>query len=122
MRLIVLGQYVKGLLRLNQEVGAVIQKKLESVKWSLWHGQVDKALERLEESERLMGHCVDSYPRFPQRAKVVPQFPTYLENNRSFIPIYGKRYRSGETISTAFVESTVNYVISQRFVKRQSMQ
>jgi hypothetical protein len=122
MRLTVLGQYIKGLVRLNQAGGTVIQKKLESVKWSLWHGQVDKALERLEESERLMGHFADIYPRFPQLAKAVQQFRTYLENNRSFIPNYGKRYRSGETISTAFVESTVNSVISKRFVKRQSRQ
>jgi hypothetical protein len=32
------------------------------------------------------------------------------------------RQNHGETISTAFVESTVNYVISKRSVKRQSMQ
>ena len=29
--------------------------------------------------------------------------------------------RNGETISTAFVESTVNEVISKRFVKKQQM-
>jgi hypothetical protein len=34
---------------------------------------------------------------------------------------YGNRYRNGETISTAFVESTVNEVISKRFVKKQQM-
>jgi hypothetical protein len=37
------------------------------------------------------------------------------------MPNYGQRYQGGETISTAFVESTVNYVISKRFVKKQSM-
>ncbi len=41
--------------------------------------------------------------------------------NRAFIPNYGDRYRHGETISTAFVESTVNQVISRRFVKKQQM-
>ncbi len=30
-------------------------------------------------------------------------------------------YRHNETISTGFVESTVNYVISKRFVKKQQM-
>ena len=35
---------------------------------------------------------------------------------------YGERYRNGETISSAFVESTVNRVISKRMVKKQSMQ
>ena len=37
------------------------------------------------------------------------------------IPNYGDRYRHNETISTAFVESTVNYAISKRFVKKQQM-
>jgi hypothetical protein len=40
----------------------------------------------------------------------------------SFIPNFGERYRNGETISTAFVESTINQVVSRRFVKKQSMQ
>jgi hypothetical protein len=38
------------------------------------------------------------------------------------IPNYGERYRYGETISTAFVESTVNEVIAKRMVKKQQMQ
>jgi hypothetical protein len=37
------------------------------------------------------------------------------------IPNYGDRYRHGETISSAFGESTVNYVVSKRFVKKQQM-
>jgi hypothetical protein len=41
--------------------------------------------------------------------------------NQAFIPNYSDRYRHGETISTAFVESTVNYVVSKRFVKKQQM-
>jgi hypothetical protein len=35
---------------------------------------------------------------------------------------YGERSRSGERISSAFVEATVNAVISKRFVKKQQMQ
>jgi hypothetical protein len=35
---------------------------------------------------------------------------------------FGERYRQGDTISTAFVESTINQVVSKRFVKRQQMQ
>ena len=35
---------------------------------------------------------------------------------------YGERYRHGETITTSFVESTINEVISKRFVKKQQMQ
>jgi len=46
----------------------------------------------------------------------------YIRNNREFIPNFGERYRQGETISTAFVESTINHVVSRRFVKKQQMQ
>jgi hypothetical protein len=47
---------------------------------------------------------------------------SYIERNRAFIPNYGERYRYGERISTGFVESTVNQVISRRFCKKQQMQ
>ena len=54
--------------------------------------------------------------------KAVEEFHTYIERNRTFIPNYGERYRCGERISTGFVESTVNQVISRRFCKKQQMQ
>jgi len=50
------------------------------------------------------------------------EFETYICNNREFIPNFGERRRQGETISTAFVESTINQVVSRRFVKKQQMQ
>jgi hypothetical protein len=40
--------------------------------------------------------------------KAVREFRGYIEANLSFITNYGDRYRHGEKISTAFVESTVN--------------
>ena len=57
-----------------------------------------------------------------KRQKAVREFDQYLFANRAFIPDFGDRYRHEETISTAFVESTVNYVISKRMVKKQQMQ
>ncbi len=53
--------------------------------------------------------------------KAVSEFTTYIENNQGFIPNYGERYRNGERISTGFVESTVNQVVSKRMVKKQQM-
>lgn len=49
-------------------------------------------------------------------------FDTYICNNCAFIPNFGERYRQGDTISTAFVESTINQVVNKRFVKKQQMQ
>ena len=53
--------------------------------------------------------------------KAVAEFSTYIQGNRGFIPNYGERYRNGERISTGFVESAVNQVISKRFVKKQQI-
>lgn len=53
--------------------------------------------------------------------KAVKQMFGYSSANKNFIPSYGGRHRHKETISTAFAESTVNYVVSKRFVKEQQM-
>jgi hypothetical protein len=53
--------------------------------------------------------------------KAVHEVQGYIAVNKPFIPTYGARYRHGETISTAFAESTVNQVVSRRMVKQQQM-
>lgn len=53
--------------------------------------------------------------------QAVREFNGYIAVNEQYIVNYGDRYRNGETISTAFVESAVNEVISKRFVKKQQM-
>ena len=45
----------------------------------------------------------------------------YTGNNKSYIASCGERYRDGERIRAGFIESTVNQVISKRFIKKQSM-
>ncbi len=51
--------------------------------------------------------------------KKLEEFEIYIRNNAGFIVNCGERWRFGETISTAFVESTVNQVVSKRMVKKQ---
>ena len=46
---------------------------------------------------------------------------SYIRNNCEFISISASGGCKGETISTAFVESTINQVVSRRFVKKQQM-
>jgi hypothetical protein len=49
------------------------------------------------------------------------EFEIYMGNHRESNPYYGEWYRQGETIRTAFVESTIHPVGSRRFAKRQPM-
>ena len=61
-------------------------------------------------------------PAADKLGKSLGEFETYIRNNIEFIPNFGERYRHGETIRTAFVESTINQVVSKRFVKKRQMQ
>jgi hypothetical protein len=54
--------------------------------------------------------------------QAVKEFYIYIDRNRAFIPNYDECYRNGERISTGFVESAVNQVISKRMAKKQQMQ
>jgi hypothetical protein len=44
MQLTVLDQYAKGLVHCDQTLGEVIRQQIERLKWSLWHGNLYKAL------------------------------------------------------------------------------
>lgn len=122
MRLTVLGQYTKGVAKLDTEQGKSITKRLDSIKWYLWHGNVYEALEEIEDLDWQTDALELDYAHLGKFAKAVREFRTYIEQNSAYIPNYGERYRNGERISTAFVESTVNTVVGKRFAKKQQMQ
>lgn len=122
MRFTVLGQFAKGLTSTDPEPGEEVAGLLESAKWYLWHGNVVRTLETLEESYMI---CEDESIHYSKQAKLLKHLDelwTYISNNRLMIPNYGEKYRYGEAITTAFVESTVNEVIAKRMVKKQQMQ
>jgi len=122
MRLTVLGQYLKGVVHVDEKQGHYLQRLLESIKWYLWHGNHVEALSYLGLMESVIWNIEDSYPKFKKLEKTLGEFTTYIENNVSGIVNYGERWRYGEAISTAFVESTVNVLVSKRFCKKQQMQ
>jgi hypothetical protein len=99
-----------------------LPKQIDSVKHLLWHGNVAEALDRMADMlldlELIRAHSVPA----EKLATGLAEFEIYIRNNQEFIPNFGERYRQGETISTAFVESTINQVVSRRFVKKQQMQ
>ena len=122
MKLTVLEQYGKGLVQCEAALGEEIREKIEHLKWSLWHGQVDKALGKIDDLASAIVPFNGTYARFNSLVKALSTLHTYIGNNQHLIPNYGQRYRDGEAIATGFVESTVNEVVSKRFCKKQQMQ
>jgi len=122
MRITVMTQMAKGLSHI--EGLEKIEKELERIKWFLWHGNVFMALQTIEFLQMDLEIVESDMPdnvKLRKLLKAANEFYGYISNNRDFIPNYGDRYHYGESISTAFVESTVNEVISKRMVKKQQM-
>jgi hypothetical protein len=133
MRITVMKQMAKGLAKAIQPTadgdgepaagpeGKSIEKELQSLKWNLWHGNVERALQRIEDLQWRPELTAGDAENRTKLLKQLSEFNVYIRNNREFIPNYGERYRNKERISTGFVESTVNQVVSKRMVKKQQM-
>jgi hypothetical protein len=122
MRLTVLNQFAKGLVLSDPEDGARVTKDLDSAEWYLWRGKVKKAMDKLDYCYCILEDEDLHYANRIKFNKTVVEMITYIDKNQHLIPNYGEKYRYGETITTAFVESTVNEVVTKRKVKKQQMQ
>lgn len=131
MKITVIKQMVKGMSfppKLDIKKSD-IEEDLERVKWCVWHGNVFKALKRLESLDFTLEGLVYNEELVQKSEnskeyklwKAVDELREYLKVNSPFIPNYSERYRYGEHISTAFAESAVNEIISKRMVKKQQM-
>ncbi len=121
MKLTVMGQMNNGMQKV--EARTLIKdlgKQLESLKHHLWNGNITQALRLIDYLQLILRDDTMSLER-KKLLKAVWEFGGYIATNQQFIPDYGDRYRNDETITTSFVESAVNQVVSKRFVKSQQM-
>jgi hypothetical protein len=105
MRLTVPLQQTKGLLAEAPKLGEEVARELASIKHFLWHGNTFQALRRLESLLYALEFPASRSLLVQKLAKGVHEFETYIRNSEELIPNFGERYRMGETITTAFVES-----------------
>jgi hypothetical protein len=103
-------------------LGEICRQDIERAKWRLWHGRWKGCLIKLA--------AINSWtPAKSTRdtagvetvRRHLRDLTAYLEANQPALVNYGARRRRGEPISTAFVESAVNEIISRRMIKKQQM-
>ena len=70
-------------------------KQLESIKWYLWHGNVFKALQRIEHLEADLEGEIITGASSEKLGVTLQEFRTYIENNQQWIPNYGELWRAG---------------------------
>lgn len=85
----------------------------DQVKWNLWHGNTDKALQRLEELKL----------KITDKAGVAKlnKLYNYIDNNKSGIVNYEERKKEGLVFTSNLAESTVNTLINERQKGKQKM-
>jgi hypothetical protein len=121
MRITLMGQLAKALCsRENPKLATELAEELHRLKWYLWHGNVFLAQQTIDYVQLDVDN-EDASPEQRKLSKAVSEFSGYIRANGAWIPNYGERYRCGEAISSAFVESAVNQVVSKRMVKKQQM-
>jgi hypothetical protein len=121
MRLTMMSQMAKSVRsRENLNLTTELAEELQRLKWYLWHGNMFLALQTTTFLQ-IDVDSVDISREQKKLSKTITEFGGYIRANAAWIPNYGERFRAGEVISSAFVESTVNQVVSKRMVKKQQM-
>lgn len=90
-----------------------IAESAKNAKWHLWRGEVDKAIERLQD----MGTLVED----KKEKKKLSSLISYFGNNRHAIINYSERHEKGLCISSQLAESNVESLINQRCKGKQHM-
>lgn len=88
--------------------------KLESIKWKVWHGKSEDALERLT---LMYGELIAT-----DFADKVHQLLKYLANNRDYLVNYESRKAAGKPFTSSVIESAIETVVNTRFKKKQKAQ
>jgi hypothetical protein len=106
----------------DAHLAAEAVRGLERAKWRLWHGRWPGCRRKLAAlcrwARRTSIHGMAGIGRLEHH---VSELLTYLERNQGALVHYAARRRDRESISTAFVESSVNEIIAKRMNKKQQM-
>jgi hypothetical protein len=106
----------------EREDGARLADAVERIRWRLWHGQVRRALDLIGETLAWLEGMAEAAPA--AAAKVTARLrglETYVSGQAELIIDYAKARRSGEPISTATTEGTVQWLLHRRMGANQQM-
>ncbi len=96
--------------------------KLKRAKWAPWNGQAVKTVVHLLDVHHWTLPRIGEMPLANTRLeRPLYELIRYLFSNEDSLPNYRKRYHLGQPISSAWVESAVNEIISKRMAKKQQM-
>jgi hypothetical protein len=87
-----------------------------NIKWNLWHGNCDKALDRLTELMK-----IEEIAANQSLSNKLNKLFTYIANNKTGVVNYEQRKNSKLVFTSNLAESTVNTLINERQKGKQKM-
>lgn len=99
---------------INNRLSNKLRDEFEKVKWFLWHGNVEKALTRLNQFQ--------SYIFDDKLKSDLQDLYEYIERNRKYITNYQKRQDENLPFTSTYAESSVNNIINTRQKNDKKMQ
>jgi hypothetical protein len=95
---------------------------VEHIRWRLWHGQAQRALDLIGETLAWLEGMAEAAPGAAARvAASLRGLETYVSGQTNVIIDYATARRDGDPISTATTESTVQWLLHRRMGADQQM-
>jgi hypothetical protein len=106
----------------DREDGTQLANAAEHIRWRLWHGQVQRALDLIGETLTWLEGMAGVAPTAEAKiAALLRGLETYISGQADLIIDYATARRRGEPISTATTESTVQWLLHRRMGANQQM-
>jgi hypothetical protein len=109
----------------ERQAGARLTETIERIRWRLWHGQVRRALDLIDETIAIVDAPADDMSPMTAAARKVTRLlgdlETYVSGQSAIIIDYATARRCEEPISTAITESTVQWLLHRRMSAQQQM-
>ncbi len=106
----------------EREDGARLADAVERIRWRLWHGQVERALDLIGDTLARLDAMAEAAPAAAAKvAALLRGLEAYVSGQADLIIDYAEARRSGEPISTATTESTVQWLLHRRMGANQQM-
>jgi hypothetical protein len=106
----------------DRKAGASLAETIERIKWRLWHGQVRRGLDLIEETMATLEATAEAVsPATLKVTRLLGELETYVCGQSDIIIDYATARRREEPISTAVTESTVQWLVHRRMKAQQQM-
>src|SRR4051794_14725869 len=94
---------------------------VEHIRWRLWHGQVQRALDLIGETLTWLEGVAEAALTAAKATALLRRLETYVSRQADLIIDYATAQRCDEPISTATTEGTVQWLLHRRMGTNQQM-